>query len=136
MNTSHTEDQAIPAAATGTTPEAKPTTKAHGGPRKPQVAPTKAKPPHKTTAAKKGAKSPQKTGKAKAQDARQGSKTAQVLDLLRRPRGATLRELTKATGWQPHSVRGFLSGALSKKRGLTIRSNKGADGERRYSLKA
>ena len=69
MTTSHTEDQAIPAAAPGAAPEAKPTTKAHSGPRKPQVAATKAKPPNKTTLAKKAAKSPQKKGKAKAQDA-------------------------------------------------------------------
>ena len=135
MTTSHTEDQAIPAAAPGAAPEAKPTTKAHSGPRKPQVAATKAKSPNKTTVAKKAAKSPQKTGQAKAQDARQGSKTAQVLHLLRRPRGATLKELTKATGWQPHSVRGFLSGALGKKRGLTITAHQRDGGERSYSVK-
>ena len=41
----------------------------------------------------------------------------------------------KATGWQAHSVRGFLSGVLSKKMGLTVRSTKGEGEERRYSVK-
>lgn len=42
----------------------------------------------------------------------------------------------KATGWQPHSVRGFLSGTVGKKLGLTVTSTKGEDGERSYSVKA
>ncbi len=42
----------------------------------------------------------------------------------------------KATEWQAHSVRGFLSGSLRKKLGLTITSAKGTDGERTYSVKA
>jgi hypothetical protein len=46
-----------------------------------------------------------------------------------------MKELMKATGWQPHSVRGFLSGAVRKKLGLTIMSAKGEDGERGYSVK-
>jgi hypothetical protein len=41
----------------------------------------------------------------------------------------------KATGWQAHSVRGFLSGALGKKMGLMVTSTKAEDGERRYSVK-
>ena len=40
----------------------------------------------------------------------------------------------KATGWQAHSVRGFLSGTVGKKMGLTVTSTKGADGERRYAV--
>jgi hypothetical protein len=42
----------------------------------------------------------------------------------------------KATGWQPHSVRGFLSGIVGKKMGLAVTSTKGEDGERSYSVKA
>jgi len=42
----------------------------------------------------------------------------------------------KATGWQPHSIRGFLSGTVSKKMGLAVTSTKGEDGERIYSVKA
>ena len=58
------------------------------------------------------------------------SKTARVLDLLKRPGGATLKEIMKATTWQSHSVRGFLSGTLRKKLGLRIDSFKGKNNER------
>ena len=44
------------------------------------------------------------------------------------------KELMKATGWLPHSVRGFLSGTVGKKMGLTVTSTKGEDGERTYSI--
>jgi hypothetical protein len=57
-----------------------------------------------------------------------------VLALLKRSGGATLKDLMRATGWQPHSVRGFLSGGKKKK--LTITSAKAEDGERRYSVQA
>jgi Protein of unknown function (DUF3489) len=66
---------------------------------------------------------------------RDRSKTAKVLDLLKRPCGASATELMKATGWQPHSLRGFLSGTLGKKMGLTVKSIKGAEGMRSYSVK-
>ena len=56
------------------------------------------------------------------------------LDLLKRHGGATSKELRKATGWLPHSVRGFLSGTVGKKMGLTVTSTKGEDGERTYSV--
>jgi hypothetical protein len=66
--------------------------------------------------------------------AREGSKKAKVLALLQRPKGATLAEIMKATGWQPHSVRGFISGALGTKMGLTVDSVKRPDGERVYTI--
>jgi hypothetical protein len=65
---------------------------------------------------------------------RAGSKKHKVLALLKRRQGATLNELIKATGWQAHSVRGFLSGTITKKMGLTVRSEKRDDGERVYSI--
>jgi DNA-binding IclR family transcriptional regulator len=64
-----------------------------------------------------------------------GSKTAKVLDLLKRPDGVTLKELMKAIDWPAHSVRGFLSRTVGRKMGLTTRSTKGEDGERSYSVK-
>jgi hypothetical protein len=65
---------------------------------------------------------------------REGSKTAKVLAMLQHSKGATLQELMKLTGWQAHSVRGFLSGTLGKKLGLTVESSKPEDGERRYQI--
>jgi hypothetical protein len=65
---------------------------------------------------------------------RRGSKTAKILAVLKRPSGASLRQLQKATGWQPHSVRGFLSGTLKTKMGLPIHSAKLADGTRAYRV--
>jgi Protein of unknown function (DUF3489) len=60
--------------------------------------------------------------------------TAKVLELIQRPKGATLAELMQATGWLKHSVRGFISGALGTKMGLKIDSTKREDGERVYTL--
>jgi hypothetical protein len=54
---------------------------------------------------------------------------------LKRPGGVTANELMKATGWQSHSVRGFLSGTVCKKMGLTVTSAKAEDGQRIYSIK-
>jgi hypothetical protein len=68
-------------------------------------------------------------------DAREGSKKAIVIEMLRRPEGAKLADIQAATSWQAHSVRGFLSGALGKKMGLTIESVKTPDGARSYRLK-
>jgi hypothetical protein len=62
------------------------------------------------------------------------SKQARVLDLLRRGDGVSLGELIATTGWQAHSVRGFLSGTVKKKLGLTVISEKDVDGERRYRI--
>jgi hypothetical protein len=72
---------------------------------------------------------------ARPTDAREGSKKAIVLELLRRPEGATLREIMSATGWMAHSMRGFISGALGKKMGLTVESLKTAEGARAYRIK-
>ena len=66
---------------------------------------------------------------------REGSKKAIVLEMLKRPDGATLKDIMAATDWQAHSVRGFISGSLSKKMGLNVESFNREDGERGYRLK-
>ena len=55
---------------------------------------------------------------------RAGTKQAQIIALLQRPEGATIGEIVEATGWQAHSARGMISGALKKKLGLAITSSK------------
>jgi hypothetical protein len=64
-----------------------------------------------------------------------GSKKQIVLDLLRRREGATTAEIAKATGWQHHSIRGFVSGTVAKKMGLTVESTRTENGERRYKIR-
>jgi hypothetical protein len=126
------ENGTAPATATGLKPKSN--NKARVAPRRARVAPAKAKSPRKATSAKKAPRGRTKAEVAKPKAARAGSKTAKILDLLKRPSGATSKELMKATGWLPHSVRGFLSGTVGKKMGLTVTSTKGEDGERTYSV--
>jgi len=135
MTTLTTEEHTTQAAS-GAVQEPKPTTKANVAPRKPRVAPSKGKSGKKTAPVKKGAKGAKRAKVPEKAGARQGSKTETVLDLLKRPGGATAKELMKATGWLPHSVRGFISGTVNKKLGLAVTSTKGEDGERTYSVKA
>jgi Protein of unknown function (DUF3489) len=85
-------------------------------PRKPRVAASKPKSGKKASSAERRPKSEKAAEQAKpTAGAREGSKAAKVLDLLKRSGGVTLKELRKATGWQPHSVRGFLSGTVRKR---------------------
>jgi hypothetical protein len=135
MTTLTTEEQTTQA-GTGTAQEPKATKKATLAPRRPRVAPAKGKSGKKTSSAKKGAKAPKKATSAKSEGVREGSKTGKILDLLKRPDGATLQELMKLTGWQAHSVRGFLSGTVGKKMALALTSTKSDDGQRCYSVKA
>ena len=67
-------------------------------------------------------------------EARDGSKKATVLAMLRREGGATLGEIAQATDWQLHSIRGFLSGQIAKKMGLKIETTKADGGKRHYHL--
>ncbi len=62
------------------------------------------------------------------------TKQQTCLDLLSREEGATIEELQAATGWQQHSVRGFLAGAVRKKLGLPLLSEKPDAGPRRYRI--
>ncbi|MCB1461368.1 MAG: DUF3489 domain-containing protein [Nitratireductor sp.] len=69
-------------------------------------------------------------------DIRLGTKAADAIRLLKRKRGASINELIEASGWQAHSVRGFLSGTCKKKMGLMVLSEKSEAGERRYRIEA
>lgn len=64
--------------------------------------------------------------------AKTATKQSIVLGLLRRQGGASIDEIIKATDWQAHSVRGFFAGALKKRLGIEVVSEKGEDGVRRY----
>lgn len=65
---------------------------------------------------------------------REVSKQALLIELMSRPEGATLAQMVQATGWQAHTVRGCLAGALKKKLGLLIDSVKETGGERVYRV--
>ena len=71
---------------------------------------------------------------SKPQKAAAQTKGDKILKLLQRNTGATIAELMKATKWQSHSVRGFLSGAIKKKLGLTLISSKAEGDVRRYRV--
>ena len=61
---------------------------------------------------------------APAKVQRKGSKQALLIDMLEAPEGATIQQVVDATGWQPHTVRGAIAGALKKKLGLNVVSEK------------
>jgi hypothetical protein len=67
--------------------------------------------------------------------AREGSKKSEVIDLMRRSQGATLAEIMELTGWQAHTVRGFVSGTLIKKLSLNVESFRSTEKERTYRVK-
>jgi hypothetical protein len=92
------------------------------------------KPKRKPTWRAKAAKKPSAIKKAAKRKPDRVNKKAEVIALMKRAKGATLAEIMKVTGWQPHTVRGFVS-ILGKKGGEEIESSKSADGERTYMIK-
>jgi len=117
--TSEATPEAAPAPAkAGKAPKA-----AKGARKAAKVAPAKTKASKTAKAAKTATSAPVP---------REFSKKAIVLDMLRRKGGATMAEIMKATDWQCHSVRGFISGTLTKKMGLSIESTRSESGERTY----
>jgi hypothetical protein len=99
-------------------------------------APTRAtteKRAHGKISAKRKPAQAQAAAKGDASASPAKGKLASVIALLRRPKGANLAELCKATGWQAHSVRGAMSGAIKKKLGLKVTSEK-SEGVRTYRI--
>jgi hypothetical protein len=126
MMTSTADTGTAPASAAG---EPKATKKPSHASRGAHVAKSRAQSDKKATPTKKASK-----GVKKAKVAREGSKTDKALQLPNRPDGVSVKELMKATQWQAHSVRGFLSGTLKKKMGLRVTSTKLPDGGRTYGI--
>jgi hypothetical protein len=128
MTNSETSDKAAGVAEQG----------AHVAPEKasPKKGASKKKGAPKAKKSAKGAKAEAGAPKAKAvrtrKDAR-SNKKAEVIALMKRAKGGTLAEIVETTGWQKHTVRGFVS-LLGSKGGLKIESSKNAVGERRYNI--
>ena len=127
-------EPAVPAPTT--TPDAVATEEplAPVGAQAPDVASPAAPPTSQATTVKRAPKGKRAAKPAKAESGpREGSKTAQVVALLQRKNGATLAEIMSQMGWQRHTVRGFMAGAM-KKAGYTVESFKPEGGERTYRI--
>jgi uncharacterized protein DUF3489 len=106
---------------------------AKGGAQAAKGAPTKGKATKKAAPAKNAPKA-KKAAKAKdATGPREGSKMAQAIALMQRKGGVTISDLMKIMGWQKHTCRGFVAGAM-KKAGYQVESFKPEGGERSYRL--
>jgi hypothetical protein len=78
------------------------------------------------TPAKRKAKAAKRAKAAPAEKPtlRTGTKQSQMIEMLKRPKGATVEQIAAATGWQHHTIRGAISGALKKKLGLTVEATR------------
>jgi hypothetical protein len=99
-----------------------PATEANGAKKRAKGRPAKSKKARTTARATSepeaaGEPSPKPTPRA-------GTKQALMIDLLKRPEGATVEQIAAATGWQHHTIRGAISGALKKKLGLTVEATR------------
>jgi len=103
----------------------------------PTPAPAQESAPEKKTRVKKEktlSGVPRREREASEPDAPKVNKATTVLKMMRRPDGATLPEIMNATGWQKHSVRGFVAGAVGKKLGIAVESTRREDGTRVYRI--
>ncbi len=99
-----------------------------------QSSSTKARPKQRSRRAQRKPSGAKPKGKTPPPAVRPGTKQALLIDLLKRKKGATIEEIVEATGWQPHSVRGAISGALKKKLGLAVTSERVGDRGRVYRI--
>ncbi len=99
-----------------------------------QSSSTKARPKQRSRRAEPKPSGSKPKGKTSPPAVRPGTKQALLIDLLKRKKGATIDEAVAATGWQAHSVRGAISGALKKKLGLAVTSEKVGDRGRVYRI--
>jgi hypothetical protein len=127
--------QSLGEAATPVAEPAKPNAdkNAKRGAQAPKGAPAKAKASKKATATKNTPKAKTAAKTEEPAGPREGSKTAQVVAMLQRKGGATLAEIMDKMGWQRHTVRGFMAGAM-KKAGFNVESFKPEGGERTYRI--
>src|ERR1700757_1646157 len=95
--------------------------------------PAKKRPPAPPPAVPTTKSSRHGAGDPEPKRADRGSKQSRVIALLQSPTGATIEAMMKATGWQPHSVRGFLAGVVRKRLKLKLGSKK-VDGNRVYQI--
>lgn len=96
------------------------------------MAKSKARPASSSVAPEAKASQPA-TDDRKGRKSDPASKQSRVIAMLQSPTGATVATMMKATGWQPHSVRGFLAGVVRKRLKLKLGSRK-VDGERVYQI--
>jgi Protein of unknown function (DUF3489) len=124
------EDETQATAETGTTAAETdgaaetpaPVEEAHGAAKRAKTKPAKGK-KARTTA--RATSEPEVAGEPSAKPKpRAGTKQAQMIELLKRPEGATVEQIAAATGWQHHTIRGAISGALKKKLGLTVEATR------------
>jgi hypothetical protein len=118
--------------------KAKAAGKAKAGAQSAKGAPATAKPGKKTTTAKAATKGKKAAKQSKAAEApkaaRTGSKSEEVIAMLKRKNGATMAEIIAHTGWQKHTTRGWVSGFLGRKMGIEVESFKNDSGERTYRI--
>ena len=128
------QSMAEPEKSIGPAPKAE--RKPKGGAQGAEGAPGKGKSSKKATRAKKspkGGKAPAKPATPESGAPREGRKTAKAVAMLQRKNGATISEIMEKLGWQAHTVRGFMAGAL-KGAGYQVESFKPEGGERSYRI--
>ncbi len=99
-----------------------------------QSSSTKPQPKQRSRRAERKPSGSKPKGRTSPAAVRPGTKQALLIELLKRKRGATIEEIVEATGWQAHSVRGAISGALKKKLGLAVTSERVEDRGRVYRI--